>query len=88
MNLRNLLWRAPAPAEEPANPVDASYAEAMQVAGEVKNQIRERAQSANPFRKVLAEMLLGHPDDPALIADAFEVTQEARIFHGPANGRL
>lgn len=74
---------------ENAGMSDARYGHAMQLTDEVSDRIRERAGSKSPFRTVLAEMLLGRsPDDPALIADAFQVTQEARIFHGPPNGKF
>lgn len=72
---------------ETQDSTDIAYYRAMRLADEVTNKIRERAGSQSPFREALAEMLLGRtPDDPALIADAFEVVQESRIFKGPPNG--
>ncbi len=52
---------------------------AMALADEVTQLIRERRR--DPFRSVLADLLL-HQHDPALIADAFEMSQEARIYKG------
>lgn len=73
-------------ADDPSQ-TDAAYHRTMRLADEVSDKIRERAGSQSPFRAALSEMLLGkRPDDPVLIADAFEVAQESRIFRGPPNG--
>lgn len=67
---------------------DAKYEHAMDLATEVTDRIRERAQSVSPFREILGEMLMRAPyPNPVLIADAFEAGQESRIFKGPPNGR-
>lgn len=70
-----------------ASQTDVAYHRTMRLADEVSDKIRERAESQSPFRAALSEMLLGQrPADPVLIADAFEVAQESRIFRGPPNG--
>lgn len=81
-------WWYGKPGPERPDPVDASYDRAMRLTDEVRSQIRERAQSTHPFRRVMVDLLLGPQAvvDTALIADAFEISQEARIFHGPPNG--
>lgn len=53
----------------------------LDLADEVTGLIRQRAQ--DPLRKTLIELLLSHHHDPVLIADAFEASQESRIYKGP-----
>lgn len=81
-------WFSSPRPEVKVDKADLAYNRAMQLSDEVIAKIRERAQSPNPFRAALAEMLL-RPGrlNPILIADAFEARQEARIFRGPPNGR-
>lgn len=70
------------------DPVDAKLDTAIRIADEVTAQIRERAKAPSPFRAALADMLLGvQPADPVLIADAYEMAQEALIYRGPPNGK-
>ncbi len=79
------LFGAATKPPEPRDPVDDSFDRAMHLTQEVRDLIKERAKSAHPFRQVLGDLLL-RPQanvDVALLADAYEMSQEARIFHGP-----
>ncbi len=85
MRIVQLVRDLSAPAPDKS---DLKYEAAMKLVDEVTDLVRKNAASANPFRPVLVEMLVGsEPPDPALIADAFEIIQEAQIFKGPPNGR-
>lgn len=66
---------------------DVKYETAIRLADEVTAKMRERANSTNPFQKALIDMIMGAPVDTALMADAFEAAQEARIYRGPLNGK-
>ena len=58
-----------------------TYSHAMDMADEVTKLMRDRAVQRDPFKPVIAELLF-HTHDPALIADAYEISQEARIYRG------
>ncbi len=80
-----LPWRRQEPAQPAPEPFDARVNYALSLTNEVSEKIRERSKSIHPFREVLMELLI-RPQavvDVALVADAFEVMQESRIFHGP-----
>ena len=55
------------------------YDQAMNMADEVTRLLREK--DRDPFKAVLADLLF-HNHDPALVADAYEISQEARIYKG------
>jgi len=57
------------------------FRRAMKAADELTKLMRERSVQRDPFKAVLAELLF-YNHDPALIADAFEMSQEARIYKG------
>ncbi len=59
----------------------AEFRRAIALADEVAQIMRDRAVRRDPLKAVLAELFLHH-HDPALIADAFEMSQEARIYKG------
>ena len=59
------------------------YSHAIDLADEVTQLMRERAVQRDPFKVVLGELFF-HTHDPALIADAYEISQEARIYKGDA----
>lgn len=71
------------------DPIDARVDQAIALTKEVSDKIRERANSIHPFRGVLTDLLIGPQAvvDVTLIADAYEMSQEARIFHGPNGHR-
>lgn len=74
-------WLAP-----PAPSVDDSkYQRAMELTSGVIEKMRERSVSPDPFRSLMAD-LWSQKHDIALVADAFEAAQEARIFQGPPDG--
>lgn len=84
MSLKDWWHRRAQPEEKKADPVDSHFEKAMRVTEEVMIDIRERARSAHPFRLVLTELLIG-PNasvDVALIADAYEMSEESRIYQG------
>jgi hypothetical protein len=56
--------------------------EAINLAEELTLKMRERANQRDPFKAVLADLFF-QAHDPALVADAFEISQEARIYKGP-----
>ncbi len=62
---------------------DAKYERAMQLSDEVVAKMRERTASPDPFRSMMADIFFQH-HDIALIADAFEAQQEAKIYKGLA----
>jgi hypothetical protein len=77
----NFLQRAITRSDPAA--VDAKYERAMALAGEVRDMLRETAE--DPFTVValdLARAALREGADPALVADAYEQQQEAKIFLG------
>lgn len=87
MNWIMQLWRRRQCPTEP-DPVDAKFAQAMRLTDEVRSKIRGLLKAPHPFRTTLAELLLQPQKvDVALIADTYEMLQEARIFYGPPNGR-
>lgn len=55
----------------------------IDLADEVTQLMRDRAVQRDPFKTVLSELFF-HTHDPALIADAYEISQEARIYKGDA----
>lgn len=58
-----------------------SFRRAMALADEVTQLMRDRAVRRDPLKAVLTDLLF-HNHDPALVADAFEMSQEARIYKG------
>lgn len=54
---------------------------AISLADEVTRLMRDRAVQRDPLKVVLVDLFF-HTHDPALIADAFEMSQEARIYKG------
>jgi hypothetical protein len=64
------------------SPMDEKYARAMILTNEVEQTMREKAASPDPIRALLADMFLQN-HDVALVADAYEMMQESRIFKGP-----
>lgn len=58
------------------------YEQAIDLSDELIKKMRERANQRDPFKAVLADLFF-QQHDPALIADAFEVSQESRIYKGP-----
>lgn len=61
---------------------DGKYARAMALTSEVEEKMRERAASPDPVRAMLADMWFQN-HDVALVADAYEASQESRIYKGP-----
>jgi hypothetical protein len=59
-----------------------TYSHAISLADEVTQLMRDRAVQRDPFKVVLGELFF-HTHDPALIADAYEISQESRIYKGP-----
>jgi hypothetical protein len=57
------------------------YERAISLADEVTRLMRSREVQRDPFKVVIAELFF-QTHDPALIADAFEISQEARIYRG------
>lgn len=55
---------------------------AIDLADEVTQLMRDRDTQRDPLKAVLADLFF-HSHDPALIADAFEASQESRIYKGP-----
>jgi hypothetical protein len=74
MKLRFWLF---GPTSDPDN-----YSRAIKLADEVIQSMRERANQRDPLKAVLADLLF-QQHDPALVADAYEMSQEARIYKGP-----
>ena len=58
------------------------YDQAIDLADELTQKMRERANQRDPFKAVLADLFF-QVHDPALIADAYEASQESRIYKGP-----
>lgn len=77
------------PSRVPFEPIDARVDYALKLTHDVSDDIRERVKSPHPFRGVLVDLLIRPPAvvDVALLADAYQMSQEARIFHGP-NGQM
>jgi hypothetical protein len=74
MSLRSWLFGTPNGHEK--------YDHVINLADELTEIVRERANRRDPFKAVLADLFFqGH--DPALIADAYEMSQESRIYRGP-----
>jgi hypothetical protein len=65
----------------PRPPHDDKYERAIALTDEVTEKMRERAASPDPFRSLMADLFMQH-HDIALVADAFEVAQESRIYQG------
>lgn len=87
MNRIMQWWRGPPRPAQP-DPADIKFAQAMRLTDEVRSKIRGLLKVPHPFRMTLAELLLQPQKvDVALVADAYEMLQEARIFYGPPNGR-
>lgn len=62
---------------------DEKYERAMRLSQEVRDTLRETAE--DPFTVIALDLARGvfqNGADPALVADAYEVLQEAKIFHG------
>lgn len=57
------------------------YTHAIDLADEVTQLMRDRAVQRDPFKAVLSDLFF-QTHDPALIADAYEVSQESRIYKG------
>jgi hypothetical protein len=57
------------------------FQRAIKLADEVTFIMRSRAVQRDPFKAVLSELFF-HSHDPALVADAYEISQEARIYKG------
>lgn len=57
------------------------YERAISLADEVTRMMRSRAVQRDPLKAVLADLFFA-THDPALVADAFEISQEARIYRG------
>lgn len=55
---------------------------AIALADEVTQLVRDRGKQRDPFRAIVAELFF-HRHDVALIADAYELGQESRIYRGP-----
>lgn len=80
MNLANRIrqfWNPP-----PPDPSDEKYHRAVELSDELIKTMREQNESSDPFRALLAGLFLQH-HDPKLVADAYEISQEAKIFRGP-----
>lgn len=58
------------------------YDQAIDLADELTEKMRERVNQRDPFKAVLADLFF-QAHDPALIADAYEASQESRIYKGP-----
>lgn len=57
------------------------YERAIGLADEVTRLMRSREVQRDPLKPVLADMFFA-THDPALVADAFEISQESRIYKG------
>ena len=55
---------------------------AIQLADEVAQLARDKGRSRDPIRALLSELIF-HRHDVALVADAYEISQESRIYRGP-----
>lgn len=78
----NFLQRA-LTSERPSQ-ADTKYHEAMRLASEVREMLRDTVE--DPFTVValdIAREVLREGADPALVADAYEANQEAKIYQGP-----
>jgi len=64
------------------------YERAIQLADEVSGTIKDRTTGGDPFTVIALDLLrLAVSDggvDPALVAEAFEIQQEAKIYRGPS----
>lgn len=67
---------------KPAHQTNEKYEHAIRLTDEVTDKMRERAASPDPFRALMADLFLQH-HHIALVADAFEVSQESKIYRGP-----
>lgn len=63
---------------------NGKYEQAIDLADELTKKMRERSNQHDPFKAVLADLFF-HTHDPTLVADAYEISQEARIYKGPDN---
>jgi hypothetical protein len=57
------------------------YDQAMVMADEVERLMRQREMQRDPYRPVLVDLLF-QAHDPALVADAYQISQESRIYRG------
>lgn len=55
---------------------------AIALADEVTQLVRDRGKQRDPIRAIMADLFF-HRHDVALIADAYEMSQESRIYRGP-----
>lgn len=62
-------------------PAESAYEQASRVADETINHIREARKSNDPIRALLADIYFQN-HDTALIAEAYEQSQESRIYLG------
>lgn len=77
MSLRSWLFGA----------TSEKFDRAMILADEVTRLMRERDVQRDPFKPILADLLF-QTHDPALVADAYEISQESRIYKAAfAGGR-
>lgn len=60
-----------------------TYRRAIELADEVTKIMRDRATRRDPLKAVLVDLLF-QTHDPALVADAYEMSQESRIYKGPS----
>lgn len=63
-------------------PTPSKYEEASRVADETIDHIRRARESRDPIRALLADIYFQN-HDTALISDAYEMSQESRIYKGP-----
>lgn len=61
---------------------ESQYEAAMAMADELVETMRERSRAPDPFRSLIADMVLQRKD-AALVANIFEMAQEAKIYQGP-----
>lgn len=76
MNLNPFNW---SPREASAS---TKYDIAMRTADETIQRLRAARESKDPIRALLADVFFQH-HDTALVADAYEASQESRIYKGP-----
>jgi len=55
---------------------------AIAMADEVTRLVRDKREQRDPIRAIVADVFF-HKHDIALIADAYEISQESRIYRGP-----
>lgn len=62
-------------------PEPSKFEEASRIADETINHLRQARKSHDPIRALLADIYFQN-HDTALIADAYEMSQESRIYKG------